>query len=157
MHGFYWLIDDVLAGCPRPGGQRADETALDRDLRWLAQQGIRAVVSLTEQPLQGGALARHGLAELHLAVDDLTSPSPPQLEAGLAFIDYHRARGYAVAVHCRMGQGRTGTLLAAYLIRAGWTGADALAELRAVCPGAIGSPSQEQALADYARRRDWVV
>jgi protein-tyrosine phosphatase len=56
-----------------------------------------------------------------------------------------------------MGQGRTGTVLAAYLIRAGTDVGAAVAEVRAVCPGAIGSAAQEQALAEYARRRDWLI
>ncbi len=157
MRGFYWLIDDVLAGCPRPGGQRSDDKRLDDDLLSLKRQGVRAVLSLTEDPLLDGALARHGLAELHLPVDDLTPPTPAQLEAALAFIDQHRARGESVAVHCKMGQGRTGTVLAAYLIRAGWDLADALAEVRAICPGAIGSAEQEEALHAFAARRDWII
>ena len=62
-----------------------------------------------------------------------------------------------VAVHCLMGQGRTGSILAAYLIRAGATPEDALARLRAVCPGAVENPTQERALQEFARRRDWII
>jgi len=131
--------------------------ALDDDLAWLREQGIGAVVSLTETPLPIGALARHGLAELHMPVDDLTPPTPDQLQAALAFIDRQRALDQAVAVHCLMGQGRTGTVLAAYRIRAGLTPEAALRELRAVCPGAVGSPGQERALDAFAARRDWIV
>jgi hypothetical protein len=60
-HGFYWLIDDALAGCGRPGkwsrrdGDGADlaaaTAALDDDLRWLRDRGIGAVLTLTETPL----------------------------------------------------------------------------------------------------------
>lgn len=164
---FYWLIEGALAGCPRPGGRRARQAAateapgapepLDDDLAWLRRQGIGAVLSLTETPLTEGALARHGLAELHLAVDDLTAPTPGQLERALDFIDRQRSRGRAVAVHCLVGQGRTGTVLAAYLIRGGLDANAALREVRAVCPGAIGSPAQERALHAFAARRDWLV
>ena len=171
MNGFYWLIRGVLAGCSRPGGRGetrrgrapdgafpADGTAtLEADLAWLRGQGIGAVVSLTETPLPMGALARHGLAELHLPVDDLTPPSPDQLRAALAFIDRQRALDQAVAVHCLVGQGRTGTVLAAYLVRTGLDPAVALRELRAVCPGAVGSAAQERALESFATRRDWIV
>lgn len=166
MRGFYWLIEGALAGCPRPGrGGRAndgaparrDAVALDEDLGWLRERGIRALLSLTETPLDAGALARHGFATLHLPVDDLHAPTPAQLHYALAFIDAQRALDRAVAVHCLVGQGRTGTVLAAHRIRAGSTPEAALAELRALSPGAIGSPAQEAALHAFARRRDWIL
>jgi atypical dual specificity phosphatase len=165
--GFYWLIEGALAGCGRPGkwsrrdGEGADTVAataaLDEDLRWLRERWIGAVLTLTETPLLPGALARHGLAELHLPVDDLTPPSPAQIEAAIDFIDAQRVAGKRVAVHCLVGQGRTGTILAAYLIRGGLSPDAALRELRSVCPQAVGSASQEEALRTFARRRDWMV
>jgi atypical dual specificity phosphatase len=168
MQGFYWLIEGALAGCPRPGsrrGDRADErpseereaAALDGDLAWLRSRGIRAVLSLTERPLEAQALARHDFATLHLPVDDLHAPTPAQLHYALAFIDGQRALGNPVAVHCLIGQGRTGTVLAAHRIRAGCTPDAALAELRALSPGAISAPEQEAALRAFARRRDWIL
>lgn len=166
MDGFYWLIPGVLAGCPRPGARRgrADPRGggngvetLDADLAWLAGQGIRALLSLTEEPLAAGVLTRHGLDGLHLPVDDLTAPTPEQIRLALAFIDRHRAHGRPVAVHCLVGQGRTGTVLAAYLIRNGTHPDGALAEVRALCPGAVGSRVQEEALVAFAARRDWLI
>ena len=155
MQGFYWLIAGELAGCSRPGGRGGG--TLDADLDWLATQGIAAVVSLTEEPLTAGACAQHGLAELHLAVVDLTPPEPEQIAAALEFIDWQLAHDRPVVVHCLVGQGRTGTVLAAYRIRAGLTPAEALIELRGVCPGAVENRRQEQALAEYARERLWLV
>ncbi len=170
--GFYWLVDDELAGCARPGapgrgltGPRREEppdsdaeyAALDSDLAWLRRQGIRAVLSLTETPLAEDVVARHGLETLHLPVPDLTAPTPEQLMRALLFIDTQRAHGRAVAVHCLVGEGRTGTVLAAYRIRGGASPDEALRELRAHRPGAIGSPAQERALRAFATRRDWIV
>jgi atypical dual specificity phosphatase len=166
---FYWLIENTLAGCSRPGGpdrsqaqnsarhHAASSSVLDDDLAWLRHQGIGAVLTLTEAPLDTEALDRHGLEVLHLPVPDLTAPFPEQFDRALAFIDRHRMEGRAVAVHCLVGQGRTATVLAAYLIRSGTNAEDAIAELRALCPGAIGSQDQEQALHAFARRRDWIV
>ena len=164
MRGFYWLIDGVLAGCSRPGargrreatGPEAD-AALDDDLAWLRERGVGAVLSMTETPLPAAALERHGLDALHLPVDDLRAPTPDQLRAALAFIDRQRGLGRRVVVHCLVGQGRTGTVLAAYLIRGGLDPDAALREVRAACPGAVGSPEQERALATYAAARDWII
>lgn len=157
---FFWLDEDVLAGCSRPGGRAlgsSDPSALDRDLAWLRDHGIGAVLSLTESPLPADALARCELSYLHLPVPDLAPPTPEQLDRALAFIDRHRVAGRPVVVHCLMGQGRTGTVLAAYRIRSGVPPEQALAELRTLSPGAVGSPSQEQALHAYHRRRDWII
>ena len=138
-----------------PQGTRDD--ALGRDLAELKERGIGAVLSLTESPLDAEALEQHGMAYAHVPVDDMQAPEPDELERALAFIDAQRLAGRAVAVHCRMGQGRTGTVLAAYLIRAGRTPEQALRELRAICPGAVPAPVQERALEAFARRRDWVL
>ncbi|HEY7030315.1 MAG TPA: dual specificity protein phosphatase family protein [Thermomicrobiales bacterium] len=160
MDGFYWLIPNGLAGCGRPGrrGRAAGPPeVLDADLAWLRQQGIAAILSLTETPLDEESLSRHGFAWLHLPVVDLSPPAPEQLREALAFIDHHRGHGRPVAVHCLMGQGRTGTVLAAYLIRDGLRPELALAELRAVCPGAVENPRQEAALEEFAAARAWVL
>ncbi len=167
MQGFYWLIDDVLAGCARPGGNMTQRdalpddagplAALDADLAWLRERGIGAVLSMTETPLSAEALARHGLESLHVPVDDLTAPTPEQFDRALRFIDWQRVRGKPVVVHCKMGQGRTGVVLAAYLVRMGAAPAQALARVRTVCPGAVGVSEQERALDAFAMRRDWIV
>ena len=138
-------------------GVPAQRDALDADLAELRERGIGALLSLTEQPLPAEVLERHGLAAAHVPIADLTAPEPEEIERALGFIDVQRGLGRAIAVHCLMGQGRTGTVLAAYLIRAGQTAEEAVAEVRARCPGAIESPAQVRALAAYAARREWIM
>ena len=170
MHGFYWVIDGVLAGCPRPGGRERgnpfegkkegwseEGERLDEELTWLEEQGVGAVLSMTETPLAGETLAKHTLTVLHLPVLDLTPPTTRQLIRALEFIDEQQTLGKAVVVHCLMGQGRTGTVLAAYLIRGGASAAEALRTVRGICAGAVGSPAQKRALSTFAERRDWIV
>ena len=155
MNRFYWMIDNVLAGCSRPGvGRDAD---VDRDLTALRGYGIGALLTLTETPLPRGALERHGIQGLHLPVDDFHAPTTTQMLDALAFLDGARADGTAVAVRCLAGQGRTGTVLAAYLIRGGLSSEEAIAEVRAICPGAIESSPQTAALAGWAAERPWLV
>jgi atypical dual specificity phosphatase len=167
VRNFYWLYEGGVAGSARPGGETGRQRtipegetlgqSLDDDLRWLKEQGIGAILSLTEIPLPADALDRHALAALHLPIDDQTAPTQIDFLAALDFIDQQRVAGRAVLVHCRIGEGRTGSILAAYLIRQGATAEQALAQLRAIRPGAISAPSQQDALATFARRREWII
>jgi atypical dual specificity phosphatase len=153
MMRFYWLLEDVLAGCSRPGARGS----LDDDLVELRGHGIGALLSLTESPLPWGALERHELIGLHLPVDDFHAPTTMQMLEALAFLDESRAGGTPVAVHCLAGQGRTGTVLAAYLIRGGLTAGQAISQIRSICPGAIEATPQTAALAEWAAQRPWFI
>lgn len=161
MIRFYWLEPGVLAGCSRPGarpGRREphpDELATD--LARLRSEGIARLLSLTETPLPAAALAESGLVGLHLPVPDFQPPSPEQLRLALAWIEDGRRRREATAVHCLAGQGRTGSVLAAWLIRHGHDAPAAIAAVRAICPGAVEAAAQRDALAVFATERSWLV
>ncbi|MFM9107850.1 MAG: fused DSP-PTPase phosphatase/NAD kinase-like protein [Chloroflexota bacterium] len=161
MHRFYWLDHGRLAGCSRPGarpGRRdPDPSDLAADLAALAAEGIGALLTLTETALPSGDLERAGLHVRHLPVIDFAAPDPDQFVAALQFIDEQQAAGRAVAVHCLAGQGRTGSILAAARIRAGATAAEAIAAVRAVCPGAVESEAQAVALEAFAFERPWIT
>lgn len=156
MDGFYWLIAGVLAGSRRPGG-RNGHARLDAELAWLRSQGIGAILTLTEEPLEPSIVVEHSFVTLHLPVADLTPPTPEQLADALAFIDRQRATDRPVLVHCLAGQGRTGTVLAAYLIRSGNSPDRAISLLREVCPQAVENELQRAALATFADQRAWLA
>lgn len=161
MIRFYWLEPGVLAGCSRPGARPGRHTPVEAevaaDLATLRGHGIGALLSLTETALPVGALEDAGIATLHLPVPDFHPPSPEQFALALRFIDEQRARGEAVAVHCLAGQGRTGSVLAAWMIRAGEAPTAAIARLRTICPGAVEATAQVRALEDWSRARSWLV
>ena len=79
------------------------------------------------------------------------------LDDALDFLDEQRLLARPTLVHCLVGEGRTGTVLAAYLMRGGLTPDHALRELRTACPNAVGSPTQETFLRTFATRRPWLI
>ena len=93
----------------------------------------------------------------HIPIVDMTAPSPLQLLQALDAIDQAHADGRAVLVHCAAGQGRTGTVLAAWRIRQGATTDAAIAEIRLVCDRAVENDLQIACLRAFERDRGWVV
>jgi atypical dual specificity phosphatase len=138
-----WLEDDCLAACRYPRTNRA--------LRDLAEQGVALLVNLHERAHPPAALARHRLTELHLPVPDFTPPTAAQLDHGVAAVEEALANGQKVAVHCGAGLGRTGTLLACYLVKQGCSPAEAIARIRRLRPGSVETAQQELAVHAYAR------
>jgi len=145
--GFLWLKRGKLAGTPRPG----IVAELDLDLAALRRAGINVLISLTRRPMDAVPLAAHGLQHLWSPIPDMCAPSLEQAIELCVKIDEFLAAGMAVAVHCRAGLGRTGTVLACYLI---WEGQEALAALesaRRIQPNWVQSSEQAEFLEDFAR------
>lgn len=141
-----WVEDGAVLGCAYPRTERA--------LSGLAEQGVRVLVNLHERAHDPRLLERHGLRGIHLPVRDFAAPRPEQIEHGVRAILGARAAGKVVAVHCGGGLGRTGTLLACYLVRSIGVGADeAIFRVRALRPGSVETRSQNEAVRAYARRR----
>ena len=156
LRNFTWVIPQRLAGMALPTS--ASRTAhphaegnagLERDLRSLKKLGVTTVVSLTREPLHGGTLARCGLRGLHLPVEDMTAPSPEQIRRAVLYIDEHIEQG-GVVVHCMAGIGRTGTVLAGYLVWRGSTPEAAIEEIRDSRPGSVETFEQESTIHRFA-------
>lgn len=139
-----WVTDHVLA-CPYPSDVAG--------LAALAGDGVTLVVNLDRRRHDPADLARHALAEIHLPVRNFTAPTPRQLEEGVAAIVHAVVNDRRVAVHCGSGLGRSGTLVACYLVEQGHVADEAIALLRALRPGSVETFGQVRAVKTYERWR----
>jgi len=141
-----WLVPDRLVACAYPRRQKA--------VAALARQGVTVVINLHQRAHRPDRLKQFGLTEVHLPVADFTAPSPAQLAACIEAIEQVLDDGRKVAVHCGGGLGRTGTLLACYLVWRGMSADDAIERVRSVRPGSIETRQQVQAVFAYSRMRN---
>lgn len=144
MEGFSF-VDDHVAGMPRP---------TDADLDALRSRGIALLVSLTTPPVDPSALRRRGIDGLHLPVEDFRPPTLDQQRAFVAEVRARVLRGERVAVHCAAGLGRTGTMLATWLVAKGYSPAGAIDTIRTLRPGSIETEQQEASVFAWAEERD---
>jgi atypical dual specificity phosphatase len=74
------------------------------------------------------------------------------LDEAVNHIDKKIRSGKAVLVHCAAGKGRTGAVLAAYMIKKENLTADqAIEKIRLMRPGSVQSITQETALSMYEK------
>ncbi len=145
MEKFSWLIENKLAGMAHPG---EDPQVFAR----LKDAGIGAVVTLTLHPLPSHLLEEQDLAYLHLPIPNFAPPQPWQILRFIEFCRRNAEEDRPVVVHCLAGCGRTGTMLACYLVWQGMDPAGAIHTVRVRRPCSIETPEQEDAVFEFAAR-----
>lgn len=139
-----WLEDGRLLACAYPRREAS--------LSALAGQGVTLLVNLHERPHAPERLAPHGLTSVHVPLRDFSTPTPEQLERTVQLIEDALSQEQRVAVHCGGGLGRTGTVLACYLVSRGETADAAIVRVRRLRPGAIETQGQVQAIHAFSAR-----
>ncbi len=144
--GFLWLKKGMLAGTPRAGVFHD----IHYDLKALQRVGVTCLVSLTERAPEVEEMHEYGIENIWSPIPDMAAPSLTQALDICRKIEQAMQDGKVVAVHCRAGLGRTGTLLAAYLIWEGHDALDALETVRRVEPRWVQSEEQVAFLKQFA-------
>ena len=139
-----WIVDGRICAMGLPA---------ESDLALLREAGFTLVIGVASEeyadPVREWCLAE-GLRYVRYRVADMTAPELTDVRDFVAEVTYELAHGGRVAVHCLGGIGRTGTMIACYLVSTGMTADQAVAEVRRRRPGSVQTRSQELCIARYA-------
>jgi len=132
---FSWIIEEKLAGSAIPTSKE--------EIDWLKQEGVKSIVTIREEPLEDEWIK--DVNYLHVHSNDMGIPEFSDLVNSVDFIHQRITNDEPVMVHCLAGLGRTGTILACYLIKyEDMTADDAIEKVRRERHGSIQSFSQEE-------------
>ena len=132
---FSWIIEKKLAGSAIPTSKE--------EIDWVKQEGVKSIVTIREEPLEEEWL--EDVNYLHIHSNDMGVPEFDDLINSVDFLHQRITNDEPVMVHCLAGLGRTGTILACYMIKyENMSADDAIQKIREERHGSIQSFSQEE-------------
>jgi atypical dual specificity phosphatase len=136
-----------------PGVIASRYPVTDDDVGALADLGVRLLINLHEDAHDSRKLQHAGVRERHIPIGDFGAPQQEQIDLAIDAIEAELSVGHGVAVHCAYGVGRTGAIIACWLVSRGMSAEGAIRRIRELRPGSVEMPSQERAVHEYARLR----
>ncbi|XP_045625438.1 dual specificity protein phosphatase 23 [Procambarus clarkii] len=143
---FSWVVKEKICACAQPESKA--------NVAFLRNEGVGVVVTLSEerQPHRSA----HKYFKCHLIhIEEFEDPSMEQISKFISICDKAHEENKVVCVHCRMGRGRTGVMLACYLMKYyGQAPEAAIWNVRLMRPGSIETREQERAVKKF---RDYIA
>ena len=132
----YWLDPGRLMAGEWPGPH----------LDWLERQGISVLVNLTDDEYRDDRFRVHGIP-----VPDGAAPGDEQIRRFCGLVERELEARRAVYVHCIAGCGRTGTMMACYLVyRDRLDPMEAMRQVRGVRPCSVETAAQADAVVRWS-------
>ena len=130
----WWLEENSIGGMPKPAIEEIPE---------LYKNGLRAVASFLEGKDNLEEYKANDIEAFWIPVEDDEAPTREQAEKFREFVIEMKNASKPLAVHCKGGNGRAGTMLAAYYVLEGKNANEVLSWMRSINPKAVRTEAQE--------------
>ena len=154
---FNWIVPGKLIAfsCPSDVSLDSDDMRMftpDDYVPVFKRLGVTAVVRLNKRTYEADSFTRGGIHHYDLYFVDGSCPEETLIQRFLSIAETERA----VAVHCKAGLGRTGTLIACYAMKHfSFPPAELIAWLRLCRPGSVLGPQQQFLHQVYKKCLEW--
>ncbi|XP_066262686.1 dual specificity protein phosphatase 23-like [Euwallacea similis] len=138
---FSWIVPGRLAGssCPHTVA----------NLQFNIEEGISHLITLSPE-YKPPLIDFPGLTWHYLPIREFEAPTLEDMKKFIEICKICIEKKEAIAIHCRAGRGRTGTMAAVYLVHFHNMSPDsAISKLRMMRPGSVETYEQEKAVATY--------
>ncbi|KHN75899.1 putative tyrosine-protein phosphatase cdc-14 [Toxocara canis] len=143
---FNWIIPNKVLSFCGPHNKSVVENgypyhAPEVYFDYFRRHNVSTIIRLNKRMYDAKRFVDAGFDHIDLFFVDGSTPSDEIVQRFISVID--SAKG-AVAVHCKAGLGRTGTLIACWMMKEyGVTAAESMAWLRICRPGSVIGPQQQ--------------
>jgi cell division cycle 14 len=143
---FNWIIPDkFIAMCsPTAVAKRTDTTVTHTPqyyIPYFKSHNVNCIIRLNSPEYEKSAFTKEGIKHYDMLFPDGTVPPVSIVEL---FLDVVENATGVIAVHCKQGLGRTGTLIACYIMKHyNLSASESIAFLRIQRPGSVVGPQQD--------------
>ena len=134
-----WILPNQILAMSSPSSYAMDSCLRPREyVPYFRKMKVGTIVRLNERMYNHSEFENNGVDVVEMEYPDGSNPPDHIIAQFIQLCDREISKGRAVAVHCRAGLGRTGTLIGLYMIwKFGCSVKSTIGWLRVCRPGSV--------------------